>query len=99
MALDYKLQSTVGVFDPEVSGSYNSGFFYYPDNRIRQPCYALLNTAVSWTPPSGRYTVRLWGRNLTDRLYYIGRSEQVGNADIDRAAAPRAYGVNISASF
>jgi iron complex outermembrane receptor protein len=99
LALDYKIQSTFGTVDPEVSVSYNSGFFYYPDNRIRQPSYTLLNTAVSWTPPTGRYTVRLWGRNLTDRLYYIGRSEQVGNSDIDRAAAPRTYGINISASF
>jgi iron complex outermembrane receptor protein len=99
LMLDYKIQSPVGAFNPSISTSYNSGFFYYPDNRIQQPAYALLNAGLSWTPANERYMVRVWGRNLTDREYYIGRSEQVGNADIDRPAAPRTYGVTFSAHF
>lgn len=97
--LDYKFQSAVGTFDPSVSASYNDGFFYYPDNRIRQPSYTLLNAAALWQPTNEHYSVRVWARNITNRTYYIGRSEQVGNADIDRAAAPRTYGVTLSVNF
>lgn len=99
LAVQYEIESEIGTFTPNVSVSYNDGFYYYPDNRIRQPSYAVLNVGLSWTSADERYRASVWGRNLTDSLYYIGRSEQVGNADIDRAAPPRTYGVTLGVSF
>ncbi len=31
--------------------SYNSGFYYEPDNRLHQGAYGLLNASIAWHGP------------------------------------------------
>jgi iron complex outermembrane receptor protein len=99
MTIDYAIDTNFGSLHPSVTGQYNDGYFYYPDNRLRQPSYVLINAALTWTSLDEKYSVRLWGRNLTDKLYYLGRSEQGGLSDAERVAGPRTYGVTLSAHF
>ena len=45
-----------------------AGDIYWDEaNTLRQPFYALLGASITWQQP--RYSVQLWGRNLTDTQY------------------------------
>ena len=45
-----------------------AGDIYWDEaNTLRQPFYALLGASITWKQP--RYSVQLWGRNLTDTQY------------------------------
>ncbi len=77
--------------------SYNDGYYFEPDNRMKQPSYSLVNASVAYNAYRN-WGVELWGRNLTDKRHYIQKS---GSALGDTAvrAAPRTYGINLSYSF
>ena len=41
------------------------------EQRARQGAYALVNASVTWTDPSDHFYVRVWGNNLTDKIYKV----------------------------
>lgn len=90
---NYTIPLTNGKLNGDISYYYNSGYFYEADNRLRQPAYSLVNAQLSWLSPYERYAVRLWGRNLTDEVYYTNISSSIG--DNGTWAAPRTYGVTL----
>lgn len=82
------------------SGTYyhNSGWYPEADNRIKQAAYNLLSGQVAWVSPTGQYSVRLWGRNLTNAKVYAQLSEQALN-DGGSVTAPRTFGVSLDIDF
>ncbi|WP_162256452.1 TonB-dependent receptor [Sphingomonas sp. Root710] len=96
---DYGIDTSVGEFRVAMNAAYNDGYFFYADNRLTQPSYWLVNGSITWTLPGGRFDAQLWAKNLTDATYYVGRSEQAGLGDAQRQAAPRTYGVTLTARF
>lgn len=97
--VSYKWSTAKGDVQPSVTVVYNNGFFWQADNRLRQPAYTLLNASLLWTDPTGRYDIRLWAKNLTDSVYYVARLGAAGLGDVQEQAAPRTYGVTLSAHF
>jgi iron complex outermembrane receptor protein len=91
----YSIPTKQGTYGFSAIYYYNGS--YYPDtgNRFPQPAYHLVNASVNWTSPNERWTVRLWGKNLTDSHYYntvtINNFEAAGSP-----AAPLMYGVTVS---
>jgi outer membrane receptor protein involved in Fe transport len=69
----------------------------------------LINASVLYTPAHGNWTLQLWAKNLTDKLYvtystnyyfYVDSHAEAANAmykDQDRVSfgAPRTFGVTI----
>ncbi|MFV8817589.1 TonB-dependent receptor [Haliea sp. E17] len=49
---------------------YSSKFYFDPAHQFEQDDYQLLNARVQWTDPSGRYTIAMFGENLTDEKYF-----------------------------
>ena len=78
--------------------SYNNGFFYEPDNRLRQGAYGVLNMSATWTPVNDRYSIRLWGKNLQNTAYTTANYAQ-SNGDYAAYAPPRTFGVTLSTKF
>ncbi len=78
--------------------SYNDGFYYEPDNRFRQGAYKVVNASVAWDSSSEEYSVRLWGKNLTNEVYTTAMYAQT-NADYAQYAAPRTFGITASWNF
>ena len=77
---------------------FNDGYFSEPENRLRQPSYGVLDASLKWASPHGRYDARLWGKNLTDRVY----AAQISAVDVgdSRVAAPgRLFGITAGAHF
>lgn len=76
---------------------YNNGYYWDPDNRLKQPSYSLLNTSIGWEADSG-VSVRAWGKNLLNKKYYsLAGASVVG--DMGSPAAPRTYGATIGYRF
>ena len=90
------LQYTVPLDGSDVSfgvtDSYNSGFYWEADNRLRQKSYHSLSASASWTLDSGVY-VRVWGANLANEKIRTHVSE--GSVDTFAAGEPRTYGITI----
>lgn len=93
----YRLPTSIGDFTLAGTWTYNSGFYFDPQNRTSNPSYHLLNATLTWEPESGRW-VRLWVNNLADEQYYT--TVQASNfGDLYFPAAPRTYGVTLGLDF
>ena len=97
---------TLPVGDGKVNfnGSYyyNSGFFHEPDNVLRQPSYSLINASVRWTAPEDRFSVSVWGNNLTNKaVMNLGALQGISAVAVAKAsyAPPRTYGVTVGTKF
>jgi len=71
----------------------NSVFLY-------QGAYSIGNAAVSWQPTGGRWSVRVFGNNITDRRYIVSGDSNYGigfhEAEFNR---PREWGIAGSVTF
>ncbi|KRB91208.1 MULTISPECIES: TonB-dependent receptor [unclassified Sphingomonas] len=94
----YGFDTDVGRIDLSATYAYNSGFFWEPDNRLKQPSYSLLSGQIGWTDSSGRYGVRAFGKNLTNEKYALWMVA-FAFGDEYAAAPPRTYGVELSVKF
>jgi len=95
--VDYEIPSAVGAFSLNLSVLYNDGFYWEPDNRAEQPSYTLLNAQLGWRHPSENYGIRVWGKNLTDKVYGNYLSSSI--SDTIAYAPPRTFGVTLDVSF
>ena len=41
------------------------------EQRARQGAYALVNASITWTDPDDHFYVRVWGNNLTNKIYKV----------------------------
>ena len=78
--------------------SYNSGFFWEPDNRLKEKAYENVNASIAWKAPEDRWQVRVWGQNLTNTKR-SSLTVSSGTGDSIQPSSPRTYGVTLSAKF
>ena len=66
---------TMGVAGGRLALSSNLSYssFFYEDlgDQIVQPAYATLALRAEWTDPSERFSVAVYGDNVTDRRYFL----------------------------
>ena len=94
----YELPVSIGSFDVVTGAYYNSGFYWNPDDRIKQPAYTLVNASATWSAPKADWDVRLWGKNLTSRRYYSYETDQEFGDDAS-PAPPLTYGISVGYHF
>jgi iron complex outermembrane recepter protein len=94
----YTVETGSGRFDATVNYVYNSGFFWEPDNRLKEPSYSLLSGQIGWTHPSESYGIKLFGKNLTNEKYTLW-TVAFALGDEYAAAPPRTYGVEFNFKF
>ena len=98
LAVEYRIPTSFGDVLAAGNVLHVSEAYYYPDNRQENPEHTLLNASLGWTSPSSNYSIQLWGANLTDE-YYLQSTAQSSLRDVERAAAPRTYGITLTARF
>lgn len=98
LAGDYSFALPQGRVELNANLSYSDGYFWDPDNRLEQPSYILLGAFAKWLPTNGKWDVRVWGNNLTDRRYYSYESA-FSLGDIGSGAPPRTYGITGTVHF
>lgn len=79
---------------------HSDEYFFSAENSRRavQPSYTTLNTRATWQNESERWSVSLWGNNVTDKTYY---SQILVNAlgTLAQYAGRRTYGVEVGYSI
>jgi iron complex outermembrane receptor protein len=81
-----------------LNAAITSSYYFAPDNELNQPGYGLLNASVLWASAHDGFTVRLWGKNLTDRIYALSLNQAPGTTAVSYAA-PRTYGITVGKKF
>lgn len=71
------------------------------DDFMFLPSHGILNARLELTDPSERFSIALFGTNLTDSVYYIGGVRFSKNVGVDRVdlGRPREFGVSVRARF
>jgi iron complex outermembrane receptor protein len=104
----YTLNDSEGPLDMTVDSSFRSTVDYVPDNHTAesafsttQGSYGLLNLRVSQEISAWNTTVSLWGKNVTDKHYFVGGNDfstSLGFA-YTIPGAPATFGVEIRKRF
>jgi iron complex outermembrane receptor protein len=95
---DYRVAASNGEMNFALSYSFNNGFAWDPDNRLREPSYDVVSASAAWSPPSGAWSVQVWGRNLTGTQYCLYAAART-LLDSCSPAPPRMYGVTFSMHY
>jgi iron complex outermembrane receptor protein len=82
-----------------LTGIYSSHYFFEANNVVRQDAFGKLNASVKWTSPNQRYSVRLFGNNLTNKAVGVYSSTLADGTINITYDAPRTYGVKLGYSF
>jgi len=57
---------------PSVSYRGDTSMFEFPNPILDQQAYSLVDLSIVWTDPNDRFTLGLYGKNLTDEEYRVG---------------------------
>jgi iron complex outermembrane recepter protein len=97
---DYVIDLPLGRLDFNITNAYNHGFYTEADNFLRQPAYDWLNASVAWISSDERLNIKLWARNMLDKIV---ESEAVtgppAGYTIDYSNPPRTYGFTVLYKF
>ncbi len=95
LGFTYEVPTSVGEFSIGANNSYNSGFYWDPDNRLKQKAYNSLNATLGWTI-NDQWRFELWGKNLLDEKIDATVQGASGGSDIQSPGEPRTYGVRVN---
>lgn len=86
-----------GEIEANTTVSYSSSFFWHPDNRLKQPAFAIVNARLSYLPTEN-LKFSIFGENLTNRRtqLYV-REATIG--DFISYSKPRSWGVSGAVKF
>ena len=99
VGFDYALDTSIGKFLFTGDYYHNSGYFYEPDNFIRQKSFNLLNGQIKFSPTE-QLAVRAYARNIAGKKYTTYSGAQAGPAGYPYIAGPpRTYGVAVDFTF
>ena len=90
--------SADGTFS--VTYSHRGEQFFNPDNRdrTRQGAYGLLNASLD-IELNDRWTIGIWGRNLTDEVFRTNRGVSFLGIPFSLYGQPRTYGSEVRVNF
>ena len=104
----YTVEDGFGPLDTTVDSSFRSSVDYVPDNHTAdsafsttQGSYGLLNARVSQEISDWHTTVSVWGKNITDKHYFVGGNDfstSLGYA-YTIPGLPATFGVDIRKRF
>jgi iron complex outermembrane receptor protein len=98
-AFYHDLTTPIGSFDTTLQLSYNDKSYATPDLGLIRPAYFMLNGTIKWRPLTDKsWSVRAWGKNLTNAQYYIFSAESTTGWYV-AYGAPRQYGLTLEKDF
>ena len=78
-----------------LNNHYNSGFNWDSDGILKQKSYHDVRGGITWTAPSGKWDVGVWGRNLANEVIFSTASN--GPTANFAIGEPRTYGIRVRA--
>lgn len=96
---NYNVPTAVGTWAISSVVNYSDGWYTEPDNMIRQGAFARVNGTIKWTSQDERYSISLWGQNLTNaKVRGNGNTEATG-VHVSSFDPPRTYGFTLGYNF
>jgi iron complex outermembrane receptor protein len=86
---------------PRLDVQYQSTIYFTTNNQGVQPGYTLLNGHLTWQSANKSWQVGLYGLNLTDKVYFLGKLSLISllGREEGNVAPPREIGIDIKRSF
>lgn len=92
----YRIPLPVGEMQLTLGDSYSSGYYFEPDNVLRQPSFHNIAATAGWTSSDKRWGVELWVRNLLDKDIWAGATT-TGGSRTYIPGEPRTVGLTLKA--
>lgn len=88
-----------GAFGASANVKYNSGYYFNPNNSIKQNAFAILNGQIFVEPKAlGGVRLSVYGKNLTNPDY-LGSVLESAISSVVSYGAPRQYGIQADYKF
>lgn len=99
IGFDYVLRSAIGEWTFTADFAHNSGYYFEPDNFLKQQSFNLISGQIKLRP-TDNLAVRVFGRNLANEKIMARGSSTAGYIGFNyQAAEPRVYGVGLDFNF
>jgi iron complex outermembrane recepter protein len=100
VGVEYRVPLPTGSVTLSADYFHSDRWYNEPENRTYQPQYSLVNASLIWTfDTHGRYSVKLWGRNLGNVAYATEIINQLPIVDQIAVAEGRTYGITLGAKL
>ena len=90
----YVIDSGYGQYALVSEVAYHNGFHFDTQGLVQQPSYMVVNGSITWTAPSAKWEVELWGDNLSNTRYYA-QKQVSATGETYSAAAPLTFGIKL----
>jgi iron complex outermembrane recepter protein len=77
---------------------YSDGYYLDALEQLRNPAYTMVNLRATWTDPSSRFDVAVFGKNVNNARYYVGISADPSAARVTWGA-PALFGGQVTYHF
>jgi iron complex outermembrane receptor protein len=98
LGLNYRTEVANGDLNLSANYFWSDKFFWIAGGASNQDAYNTLSARIAWTTPDKRLTYSLWGRNLTNEVYWLQAGGNTGGLS-GSYAPPREFGVGVNAAF
>ena len=95
----YDIPIDFGTLELYSNLNYSARYSTEIDNYRKIGPITLLSSGLTWTDNTDHYSVKLWGKNLTNKYYYAGFQSIVSFTDFGTPAPPRTYGLTLTYRF
>ncbi|MFO6448366.1 TonB-dependent receptor [Erythrobacter sp. NE805] len=103
LAAQYDIATSFGTLTPRVDYRLQSEVFFTAFNLPleRQESYGLLNARLTWTDPDERFTLAVYGQNLTKEEYFTFGQDALATQGVAYSylGRPREFGVTAGVKF
>jgi iron complex outermembrane receptor protein len=95
LSASYLVPTPFGDLAFDAAWAHGGDYYFEVDNNpfSRQPVTDIIDTSVTWTPSNDRFSVRLWGHNITGEKYYAFDNQSTVAGVKYAPAPPATYGV------
>jgi iron complex outermembrane recepter protein len=90
-----------GTLEGTASINYRSSVDTDLLNRLYsfRPAMTLVDATLRWSPDNGRYSISVWGRNLTNKIQILGYTPVGTTFAFGAPTPPRTFGTTLSVNF
>ncbi|PTR05806.1 MULTISPECIES: TonB-dependent receptor [unclassified Novosphingobium] len=96
--VNYTLDFLRGRLKLNANVFYSDSYYFDALQQLRNPSYTMLNLRATWTDPSGKFDVAVFGKNVNSAKYYIGIAADPSAARVTYGA-PALFGGQVTYHF
>ena len=98
VGVSYKFDVSFGTISLDGNYFHTSKLYAAPDNVLEQAPYGLGSAAISWTSPTNQLSIKVYAKNLGNKVYATSLLENQ-QGPTRSYGAPRTYGVTAGYKF